>query len=341
MKTNITLFFLVLSIAVYAQAGNSAELVAKYTFENNLVNQLNPSVSGEALAQANGTLPTFEQNADRGGTVLHQYFGFNDVSSISYVRFPNPLQGVEDLTGVSISLWINRLEDPDVWDGIWAFLDEDDSDGVTGRFYLTPNAYLGFKGTGGWFDCNWPDNPTNAIPVDQWSMITVTADAQGFHLYIDGQLRYHINNYLAWAAGDDITPTSFPYQSIVNLVKSAANFYLGYGSWWGSLNILTDDLSIYKGVLSDTEVTALYNSYTGIKNPNSNLEINYSYNKQANTISVNHLKGNEKIELFNVTGQKIVSTNQSIIYTGNLNKGIYLLRISEGNTSNVKKLIIQ
>lgn len=243
-------------------ADKSAKLVAKYTFENDLVNTLDPASAGEALAQANGKTPTFEENAERGSTVLHQYFGFSDEESISYTKFRNPLKGTEELYGASISLWINRT-DGNVWDAVWSFLDEDNSDEVEGRFYLTPNAYLGFNGTGGYFDCNWPDDVTNAIDVGEWNMVTVTIDASGFVIYINGKPVYDIKNHVAWKS-DGPAPDKFNYQYVIDLINSASDFYLGYGSWWGSADLLIDDLLIYKNALTATEVTALYDSYTGL-----------------------------------------------------------------------------
>ncbi|MDR0682571.1 MAG: LamG domain-containing protein, partial [Dysgonamonadaceae bacterium] len=223
MKTNVTLVFLMLGLSLFAQTDNSAELVAKYTFETGLVNELNSAVSGEALAEENGTLPTFEQNEERGGQVLHVYFGFtgdnNSSLTTSYVQFPNPLQGIENLSGASVSLWVNRL-DNDLWDAIWGFLDEDNSDDVDGRFYLTPNAYLGFNGTGGWFDCNWPENVTDAIAQSEWNMVTVTVNTGGFTIYVNGEKRYDKTTYATWGAIDDITSADFNYSNVINLIKS-------------------------------------------------------------------------------------------------------------------------
>ncbi|KAA6351683.1 hypothetical protein EZS27_000954 [termite gut metagenome] len=242
----------------------SAKLVAKYIFESNLENTLDASSTGQLLSQSNGKIPTFEENAERGSGVLHQYFGFNDAGSISYAKFDNPLKGVEDLYGASISLWVNRI-DTNIFDAIWAFFDEDNSDGIDGRFYLTPNAYLGFNGTGGWFDCNHPDGgTTNAIASGEWNMVTVSIDMTGFWVYVNGKLLYNINNQLAWGAIDGVAPGKFDYQSVIKLIKSSSNFYLGYGSWWGSSDLLIDDLLIYKGTLTETEVSALYDSYTGL-----------------------------------------------------------------------------
>jgi arabinan endo-1,5-alpha-L-arabinosidase len=338
MKVKFTLIALLLTagLSVFAQS----ELVAKYLFENNLENALNPAVSGEALALASGTLPTFEENTERQSIVLHQYFGFAADANTSYVKFDNPLRGIENLSGATISLWVNRLDD-NGWDAVWAFFDEDNSDGIDGRLYLTPNAYLGFNGTGGWFDCNWPENVTNAIAVNEWNMVTVTLDASGFGIYVNGEKKYDKSVQLHWQA-DGIAPADFNYSHLINLIKSSAFFYLGYGSWWGSAPLLDDDLLIYKGALTEAEVAALYDSYvneTGIETVAS--KINVAYDAQAKIISIKGLDGNEKVELVNLMGQKMKVSNSSSIYTGNINPGIYVLNINNGKDSKVQKIQIR
>jgi arabinan endo-1,5-alpha-L-arabinosidase len=172
------------------------------------------------------------------------------------VRFDNPLKGL-DISGATISLRLKRL-DSNVWDAIWSFYDADNSDGVDGRFYLTPNAYLGFNGTGGWFDCNWPDNVTGAIPSDEWTLVTVTVQDDNFGIYVDGVKKYDKATHVAWNSLDAISPGAFNYGLIMALLKSCDNFYLGYGSWWGSSPLFIDDLMIYNRVLSNAEILELY-----------------------------------------------------------------------------------
>ena len=62
-------------------------------------------------------------------------------------------------------------------------LDNDKSDGIDGRLFFTPNTYLGFNGTGGWFDCNHGDTTTNAIPANKWHLVTVSMGSSNF-LYV-------------------------------------------------------------------------------------------------------------------------------------------------------------
>jgi hypothetical protein len=116
---------------------------------------------------------------------------------------------------------------------------------------------------------------------------------------------------------------------------------LGYGSWWGSSPLLDDDLLIYNGAMTATEVLALYNSYpqTGIGSPNTDIQV--AYDAQANTIDISGLNGNGKVELVNLLGQKMRVANSALISTANLNKGIYLLNIQQGNYSRTQKIIIR
>ena len=85
------------------------------TYEN-IVNHLST-----ATGKCNGTglNPEFVDETVRG-SVLH-LFG-NAVNNESYVEMQNPLNGEENLEGTTISVWINRLDDAWLFDGIWAFL---------------------------------------------------------------------------------------------------------------------------------------------------------------------------------------------------------------------------
>lgn len=243
-----------------ANADCETGLEAFYDFEDNLVNKLNTSQTGTMLKQSNGTMPQYEYNKERNSKVLQQYFGFDGAQSISYTKFPNPLKG-RSLEGATVSLWVNRL-DSDAWDAVWSFLDTDSSDGIDGRLFFTPNAYLGFNGTGGWFDCNKPDIITNAIEVQEWNLVTVTVDKNSFGIYINGHLVYTQNKYAALGSSSDIAALC---SNVVNLLSSADDFYLGYGSFWGSAPLLMDNLKIYSRALSQADIAKLYKEETVIQ----------------------------------------------------------------------------
>ncbi len=283
------------SITVKAGGISNADcetgLEAFYDFEGNLVNKLNTSQTGTMLAQSNGTMPQYKYNKERNSRVLQQYFGFDGAKSISYTKFPNPLKG-KSLEGATVSLWVNRL-DSDAWDAIWSFLDTDNSDGIEGRLFLTPNAYLGFNGTGGWFDCNKPDIITNAIEVQEWNLVTVTVNKNSFGIYINGHLVYTQNKYAALGSSSDIASLC---SNVVNLLSSANDFYLGYGSFWGSAPLLLDNLRIYSRALNEADIAKLYKEETVIHvgSMNGNVPATMTWTDYSNFFG---LKGTEDFSI--------------------------------------------
>ena len=204
---------------------------ALYKFEGNLDNEKNPSQKGEFKSDAAGEKPIYEYNTDMGSAGIHQYFRYEGANSRSYTKFTNPLKGKE-LGGATVSLWVNRL-DTTVFDTLWAFLDEDNSDGIDGRVFFTPNAYLGYNGSGGWFDCNQAETVTNAISLSEWHLVTVSMGKDNFSICVDGIKRYDKNNTAAWGSIDGTLYDSFGTKTL-ELISSAQDFYLGYGSFWGS-----------------------------------------------------------------------------------------------------------
>lgn len=237
-------------------ADTTTGLAASYNFDEGIVNSVNDSQKGIAKALAAGTKPTLEYSKERGSNILHQYFGFESEKTTSYVEYNNPLKG-KNLTGATVSLWVNR-QDTDVWDAIWSFYDTDNSDGYDGRLYLTPNSYLGYNGTGGFFDCNHPDNGTlETITPKEWKLVTVTVDKDNFGIYVDGQLVYDKTTNNAYGSTEGKTYTAFG-ANLLKVLASADYFYTGYGSWWGSAPLLLDNLKIYDRALSVIDVAGLY-----------------------------------------------------------------------------------
>ena len=225
-------------------------IVAYYDFDNNLVNRYATNQTGTAKAQAQGKKPTCEADKERG-TVLRQYFGYNDAKTISYVSFPNPLKG-QTLSGATVSAWVKR-GDHDAWDALWSFC-TGVQDNVEARLYLTGNDYLGYNdGNGNWFDHNHPDAQSlSNIPVEEWTLVTYTFTTDGFTLYINGK-----------KAGDQQTGSmnaggNATYNDVLSLLSNADNFYLGYGSFWGSAPASFDDLLIYNRALGEADVAWLF-----------------------------------------------------------------------------------
>ncbi len=229
-------------------------LEALYKFEGNLTNEVDSSQTGQLLGNGAAQIPGYEYNPDMGSKILHQYFGAG--GSESYAKFTNPLQGKE-FDGATVSLWVNCPVE-NKFDAIWSFLDNDKSDGIDGRLFFTPNTYLGFNGTGGWFDCNHGDTTTNAIPANKWHLVTVSMGSSNFSICIDGVKRYDKNTANTWNSIDAKTYGDMG-RSLLNLLSSAQDFYLGYGSFWGSADVLMDSLRIYSRALTEADIAQLYN----------------------------------------------------------------------------------
>ena len=229
---------------------------AYYNFDDEqLTNQYNTEQRGAMFRQSNGTRPELVENVSRFGKVLHQYFGYPGGNSCSYTRFANPLKDAAGLEGFSLSMWVNRA-DANAWDAIWCFYNAADPAGNGSRLYLTGNAYIGYNdGRGNYFDINHPGQGTcDYIPVGQWTLVTLTfSEANGCRLYINGVRR----NNISFDASTGSVAKNFDYAGVLNFLRKAPYLYLGYGSFWGSADVMVDDLLVYDRELTATDVRAL------------------------------------------------------------------------------------
>lgn len=231
-------------------------LKAYYHFnEASLINQYNTDEKGTLFRQTNGKKPTLEEDNERFGKVIHQYFGYPSANTSSYTRFPNPLYGIKNLEGFTLSLWVKRADD-NGWDALWSFYNAANPAGQGSRLYMTGNSYIGYNdGAGNYFDINYPNTSIcNYIPVGQWTLVTLTFSVtSGFKLYVNGAWKTNMN--FASSAGNKAT--DFEYESVVSFLKTAPYLYMGYGSFWGSAEVYMDDLMVYDRMLSSTDVRAL------------------------------------------------------------------------------------
>lgn len=240
-------------------------IVAYYNFDEDPSANLFDDEQKAELGTANSSVtpkPTLEEDVDRFGNVVHQYFGAQQYNS--YTRMPNPLKGLANLDGFTVSLWVKRLSD-NRWDALWSFFNQTSSSAAGPRLFLTGNSYIGFNNNAGhWFDVNFPmengDHPTgtykevDAMGENEWHLVTFTYSTEnGYKLYLDRTAYTSSNMVYAGSEGKD----SFDRSLVLNFVTSAAYFYLGLGSFWGSADACFDDLLIYNRELSSTDVRAL------------------------------------------------------------------------------------
>ena len=230
-------------------------LVAYYNFDDkptlNLYDDSQRATYGRS--KTTSTAPTLETDYDRFGQVCHQYFAAN--GSNSYTRFPNPLCGIDSLTGFTVSLWVKRA-DLNYYDALWAFFNSVTASASGERLFYTGNSYLGYNDNqGNWFDVNNPDTKkVDKITVGEWCLVTVTYSVEnGYKLYVNGSS--YTTTYLQYAGSAD--KDTFDRSLVTKFVSTAKYFFLGLGSFWGSAEACFDDLMIYDRELSTADVRAL------------------------------------------------------------------------------------
>ena len=242
-----------------SNADTKTGLTADYTFENGLQNKVNTSQTGTAKSLSKGTKPNVEYNSDKGSYVLNQYFGYAATNTTSYTEFTNPLKG-KSLTGATVSMWVNR-QDTDVWDAMWSFVYNDTTANKERRIFFTPNTYLGYNnGEEGskleYIDLNRANSVTNNIASKEWHYVTVSLGSSDFGIYVDGNLVCNKSKYTSYSGAAYTSAAA----NMLSVISSAANFYLGYGSFWGSAPLYMDNVKIYSRALSAADVGALYSS---------------------------------------------------------------------------------
>lgn len=162
--------------------------------------------------------------------------------------------------------------------------------------------------------------------TSNWYTIAVVYNGANIKHYVNGV--FVQRNFLSNSTLNTIG-------TIFNIGKSpSANF--GYG------NFDIDDLRIYSGVLTPTEISSLHNnllSSTDFNNGNLKLKL---YPNPANNIVNIAIESELKIvEIYTLQGQKVMSTNQKEINFSQLNTGIYLVKVEDENGAIATQKIIK
>ena len=240
--------------AEYTPAGDwRSGIKAYYGFDQQpFMNAYDAQEEAVLLAEGNNRIPALERDSLRNGHILHQYFGAS--GSCSYTKIPNPLYG-EELEGATVSLWVKRTDDVP-WDAIWSFYNP----AANTRLYLTGNSYVGFNRNGSdWFDINHPGKVlSDDMPIGEWCLVTLTFSREkGCIIYINGgRVRDTVCDGIC--NGTAITDErDFDHNLVLDFIQDCPDFYLGYGSFWGSVDVRMDDLIIYGRELTNSDVRAL------------------------------------------------------------------------------------
>ena len=281
----------------------SPQLLANYTFDNILsdVNGVNPFAAQTGMFY--GT--------DRAGTAnkaLH-------ISTGTTVSLANLPVGNSSRT---FSLWIK----PTQFNGANRILS-----------YGMPTTNLAY---GISFDANkiynfnWESNVffTQTPVLNVWKHIVCTYEqtTSTVSIYING-----------------ISVASIPYFSM----NTANNGILYLGSLFGETGSTyigyVDDLQIYNYALSQAEVTSLYtnNTLSSSDFSQNNLEVALYPNPVNDLLNIETALELQSVEIYNIQGQKVLSSNQKQINVSDLAAGMYMVRIQDTDNAIATKKIVK
>lgn len=151
--------------------------------------------------------------------------------------------------------------------------------------------------------------------LNQWHHIVTTYDASQYaKMYIDGTL------------------VSNAYRPNWN-TASNSYFYLGdmFGSNNGNFVGYLDDLKIYNYALSQADITSLFttNALSSQNFNQNNLEVSLYPNPANDVLNIEITNEVKAIEIYNIQGQKVKSTNQKQINVSDLANGMYMIKVQD------------
>ena len=115
--------------------------------------------------------------------------------------------------------------------------------------------------------------------------------------------------------------------------SNGSNYFNGY----------VDDLKIYPYALSQTEITNLHdnNSLSSQNFNQNNLEVSLYPNPASNILNIEMDTQIKNVEIFNLQGQKVLTSNNKQINIENLASGVYLVNITDVNFGKISKKLIK
>ncbi|MBR3009429.1 MAG: family 43 glycosylhydrolase [Prevotella sp.] len=295
-------------------------MLAYYNFdETPIVNQLNTEQTATLKRLSPAEKPQLETHRMRNGQVLHQ-FTANQDGRFSYAEMENPLYGRDLGEGMTIAFWVHP-NDGNLWNSIWTFYDAS----LKTRLFMTPNAYVGFNNGTDYVDINYAERATNYLTSNDWNHVVVTlSPTAGLTIYVNGALKASSNyTYKGSIGGTEITKKAgVDFQLFTDFVKNCQKFYLGYGSFWSSADMLFDDLMIYDRLLDAKEIRGLYMLANRVYDFASDVTgIEFIENEP------NSSTGGREYDrsIYNISGQRISTLPAGMPSTSTLPKGIYII----------------
>lgn len=292
-------------------------------FDNFNAVQQAPIASG-AIAEYN-----FDNTYDNvnGNTPFSTISG---VTSFTYDRHNNPtgallvgptltgsyanLNAPTGLSPRSVSIWYKTYGyAPSTYPGVFSY-------GAPTQ-YQTFGMYLANDGSPVFQGYAYDNNFTGANSVIVWHHAVVVFDGTNLGIYIDGVLKGSIPRPLLNTA-------------------IGTFFYIGKAG----VSMAFDDLKIYNYALNATEVSNLYNNNTLFSEnfTQNNLEVKLYPNPVRDILNIEIENDIQSIEIYNIQGQKVLSSNQKQINVSDLATGMYMVKIQDiNNNIATKKIVIK
>ena len=155
-------------------------------------------------------------------------------------------------------------------------------------------------------------------------MVVTLSPTAGLTIYVNGALKASSNyTYRGSIGGEEITKkASVDFQLFTDFVKNCPKFYLGYGSFWSSADMLFDDLMIYDRLLDAKEIRGLYMLANRVYDFASDVTgIEFIENEPNPSTGVREYDRN----VYNISGQRISTLPAGMPSTSTLPKGIYII----------------
>jgi len=332
MKTKLLFIFCAVSaMTVFAQVPTP---VIGLDFEDQIADQIyTVSASGENY--------DFEVDAERGSTVVifngegnGESIGNGTNTTGTFVDVTTEAYNFDELT-INVWFYCNAVE---TWSRVFTFGTFGDAHDTKPEVWLSPaNGRIGgeLAFSVGTNNNNLVEISAGVIEAATWYMATMTHNADSIKLYLDGV-------YMSSAAVT-VSPKDL-YDS-----ESGFGFgYLGVAPWPDEVfDGKMDNFTVYDRVLTDAEVTALYECTencvitVGINEISSYQPDVYSSNGRVYIKNVDNIDISS-VQIYNMVGTQVFQTNEfSNVLNPNLSSSIYIVKIQSNKGDFTKKVNIQ
>jgi hypothetical protein len=302
------------TVASAAPSGANA-LVAHYKFEGNTADNTINLYNGATL----GTTSFVTGSVDNSAIMFN--------GSNSFMQLPANIVNHQQ---ISIATWIN-WKGVSSWQRIFDFGNGEDE-----YLFLTPrastlNMRLAIKQNGVEQTLN-----TTMPTLNKWTHVVVTIGETSVKIYMDGVLT---------AESGTITNRPMAFKPVLN--------YIGRSQFSAdpTFNGSIDDFRVYNYELSASEVAQLAQLVsTNVTQQNKGGELTVWPNPANDILKITYLPGtganNANLQLYNTAGRLVLAETIQGIYETEMDvsalpNGIYLLKLTNGNETTTKRVVVK